>query len=548
MPKIHIYENDQTSPGTPDSYSNYKVLITGIMPNASSTTNASVKPDANGVYEFNNKQDFINTIGTAGPELDTYYDEGNTHYGNQMAYELLNLGYSIIYKPIGTSGNKSAILEMNDAKFWEIFKDKANYDFRFVTHGLLKSGTPSPAYLNNKARLEELADAQSKLDDIAGVDAETEYSKIYGVIAEEFGFSASEISEDNFNSLSLMYKGLAYRTGDSTYAIYTTFTEACTGVAAETSQCKTDIEAYESQSLVNDAVINSINSYIAELANYEADSNSTGRGDCVALLELDENSYNNYTTSENAVTQIITAANKLSTAIGTYGTYCTVTVPSVTYNMSDDTRFDNNKTFPGAFHYLACFMNSLRSGFKEWYAAAGYSRGVSNYAIASTTVKLGEIAINALEPRNSDSETDIKISCNVIANFRGSYYLWGNRTAHLLGKQADGADLVAKHFLNIRQLCTTVKKQLYIACRRFTFDPNSDALWVNFVNAIKPTLEEMKADQGIRDYKVLKVYEENPKKATLKAKIRIIPIEAVEDFDIEVRLEDTFGETTVVAD
>ena len=35
-------------------------------------------------------------------------------------------------------------------------------------------------------------------------------------------------------------------------------------------------------------------------------------------------------------------------------------------------------------------------------------------------------------------------------------------------------------------------------------------------------------------------------KATLKAKIRIIPIEAVEDFDLEISLEDSFGETTAV--
>ena len=56
----------------------------------------------------------------------------------------------------------------------------------------------------------------------------------------------------------------------------------------------------------------------------------------------------------------------------------------------------------------------------------------------------------------------------------------------------------------------------------------------------------MKADQGIRDYKIVKVREANPKKATLKAKIRIIPIEAVEDFDLEVSLEDSFGETAAV--
>ncbi len=157
---------------------------------------------------------------------------------------------------------------------------------------------------------------------------------------------------------------------------------------------------------------------------------------------------------------------------------------------------------------------------------------------------MGEIAINALEPRNIASKNDPKFACNVIANFRGSYYLWGNRTAHNLGDKnsPDKGDLVASHFLNIRHLCITLKKQLYTACRSFTFSPNSDTLWFNFINAIRPTLESMKIDQGIRDYKIIKLY--TPAKATLKAKIRIIPIEAVEDFDLEISLEDSFGETS----
>ena len=118
--------------------------------------------------------------------------------------------------------------------------------------------------------------------------------------------------------------------------------------------------------------------------------------------------------------------------------------------------------------------------------------------------------------------------------------LWGNRTAHAL----DDKDLIASHFLNIRQLCSSLKKQIYVACRRFTFDPNSDVLWINFCNAIKPILEKMKADQGLKDYAIEKLA---GRKAELKARIRIIPIEAVEDFDIEISLEDNFGETTATA-
>jgi hypothetical protein len=47
----------------------------------------------------------------------------------------------------------------------------------------------------------------------------------------------------------------------------------------------------------------------------------------------------------------------------------------------------------------------------------------------------------------------------------------------------------------------------------------------------------MKADQGIKGYKITKVM--NNQKALLTANIRIVPIEAVEDFDISIYLEDS---------
>ena len=52
----------------------------------------------------------------------------------------------------------------------------------------------------------------------------------------------------------------------------------------------------------------------------------------------------------------------------------------------------------------------------------------------------------------------------------------------------------------------------------------------------------MKGNEGIFDYKIIKV--STAQKAKLKAKVRIIPIEAVEDFDVTITLEDSFGATT----
>ena len=194
-------------------------------------------------------------------------------------------------------------------------------------------------------------------------------------------------------------------------------------------------------------------------------------------------------------------------------------------------------TFPASFHYLACAAKAAEN-YNEWYAVAGYTRGVSSYSINSVGCKFGEEAVQALEPRYQ--KNGLSVAVNLIIKVKNNYYLWGNRTAHKLGVQNnDDGDLVASHFLNIRQLCSSIKKQVYISCRKFTFDPNSDILWINFCNAIRPLLEKMKGDQGIQDYKFIKV--KTAQKATLKAIIRIIPIEAVEDFDISLTLEDSFS-------
>jgi hypothetical protein len=56
----------------------------------------------------------------------------------------------------------------------------------------------------------------------------------------------------------------------------------------------------------------------------------------------------------------------------------------------------------------------------------------------------------------------------------------------------------------------------------------------------------MKADQGIADYKFIKVA--SNRKAFLSAIVRIVPIEAVEDFDISIYLEDSLAGTIVNAD
>ena len=557
MPKILIKEFDGTAAGTSINYANYAVAIAGFTSKTPSDSD-KIRADANGIYEFSSAGDFESIIGLVAPEKTLTSGAGDKtiyHYGNQMAYELLKLGYSIVYKPI------TSINDLGEETFWEPLRDKSSYDFRFITHGLLRSNdlTTDSTAIALTNRLAELKTAKEWLEKQFNVtiDSETD-TRTEAITAVENAYTELISAEDP----KLKHPGFYIRNaaGELTDTYYETAVQAFNGVEIELyGSDEAGIEGLEktyedyTAEIVTASLIENANGCIADIAKYTSDdatSDLPGRGDCIALIELDERAYVNENSPKKPEILIVDAINEVNCITSSNGRFCAITVPSVYYNMVDNSNFGNNKKFPGAFHYLACFINSLGAGFREWYAAAGYTRGVSSYTIDRTSVKLGEIAINALEPRylvDDENKSQPKFACNVIAYFRGSYYLWGNRTAHLLGKEnTEKGDLTASSFLNIRQLCCTIKKQLYAACRAFTFDPNSDTLWINFVNAIRPTLETMKADQGIRDYRIIK--EQTPTKATLRAKIRIIPIEAVEDFDLEVRLEDSFGEAMVVTE
>jgi hypothetical protein len=578
MPKILINEVDLTSPGTPGRYGNFSVLIAGYAGEPKTSVDERQKPDENGVYEFSSAQAFEDTIGLADVKKIEKDKDGNEiaikteySYGNRMAYELLNLGYPVIYKVI------ESVREMTDENFWAIFKDKASYDFRFVSHGLLEARY-DPAYeilCNKRNAMEEDLKALKDIEVAAGIFDDPDTFTMQQLKACDEAFAEKLAENPNFGHFSNVRDASTNPDGiyEVAYRVYHvaagfTLPEGITdlsslteedlkkvgkkdtvdgGIYGELNSVKESLKEKDAESFTV-GLFNEINGNIARLASYRANDDGIdmpaycdGRGDCIALIELDENAYVRTETKERPETLIIKGIQNMSSSIGEEGAFCAMTVPSVYYKMSND-----KVKFPGAFHYLTCFMNSISSGFAEWYAAAGYNRGVSSYFIDHTSVKLGEIAINALEPRylvDDPQKVQPPFACNVIANFRGSYYLWGNRTAALLNSKAGGGDLTAQHFLNVRQLCATLKKQVYVTCRRFTFDPNSDTLWFNFVNAITPTLDAMKADQGIRDYKIVKIFTD--KKATLKARIRIIPIEAVEDFDITIALEDSFGGVAV---
>jgi hypothetical protein len=193
---------------------------------------------------------------------------------------------------------------------------------------------------------------------------------------------------------------------------------------------------------------------------------------------------------------------------------------------------------PASFGYLFAYANSIVT-YPEWYAVAGSFRGIIK-ELTDVYYDYSSSEIEILQARGADGEVDLDdlgdnegCAINPIALVRPfGYIVWGNRTF----RENDGTT-VATSFLNVRNLVSAIKKALYNAARKYTFEQNSEILWINFQSQVTPLLDRMKSGNGILGYRFTKL--KTDKKARLKARLTIVPIEAVEDFQLEVELADS---------
>lgn len=184
-----------------------------------------------------------------------------------------------------------------------------------------------------------------------------------------------------------------------------------------------------------------------------------------------------------------------------------------------------NVTMPGSFGYLSALASSIQSN-PNYYAIAGVKRGNPSRLI-SLSVPVSNAEAESVQPEEG-------ISINPITNIKPyGLILWGNRT--LYDSTLDGG-LKASSFLNVRQLANDIKRTMFVTSRELTFEQNSDILWINFKSKINPLLDQMVANGGIAGYEWKRI--PTVKKATLKAKLMVYAIEAVENFDLTLDISD----------
>lgn len=257
------------------------------------------------------------------------------------------------------------------------------------------------------------------------------------------------------------------------------------------------------------------------------------RGDCVALIDHPDNvdmtlsgddSY--FKLFQDAFKDDINAA------------YCAAFTPWININYTTY-KYDGGKktvtsnftSMPPSFAYLSALANSMKTN-ASWLAVAGASRGQIPNLYSEKPLNINKILTNAVAENTYQQRNAVSI--NAITNIKPfGNRIWGNRT---LKNNANEGNLTATSFLNIRNMISDVKKVVYSACKRYTFEQNNDVLWVNFKAAVEPTLNKMKTGAGLSGYKIIQGT--TTEKAKLVATIKLYPLYAVEDFEITVEMLD----------
>lgn len=571
MPSINIYERDLTSPYSVDTtpnivyipgYANIGPIDTPVLCN---TLSEFYSIFGSVPYKFKEAQDYpIVEITNSDKTKKTYkftdtakpvssmYQVDDFEKSFILAAELLSKNLPVLYERV-TSG-KVARASYKDSN-WGTFTAKDIYSGRVGTliSVMIKSVNTAEKHYQLTIKLaasnelgvsEKVEDFDFVLDETKANSSKIYYKYITSDIIDidwpKSGVTGTPSGFEDIQTLGLP-SNVDYKTADefNVTDIYKAFIESC---EVENSKLYNLIDKGEYQikfltlgaypSFEFGLAEKKENTEIIETYNVFVNLIETAakRGDCIALVDHTNKSTRTLQTTAGSVYSSLSAYVKNSLTITRKGgdsedgyTYGAMFTPYATYRLS--TQNNEQYILPASFGYLSAFAASTQTN-PNWYAVAGVSRGVPSGLIGLSQNITNAIA-DLYQPRNN-------VAINCITNIKPyGYTIWGNRT--LKNNSADG-DLKALSFLNIRVLTCDLKKTLYQACKRYTFENNTDITWLNFKSQIEPVLAKMLSGNGIASYQIIKVA--TTKKATIEAIIRLVPIEPVEDWFITIELTD----------
>lgn len=564
MPSINIYERDLTSPYSVDTtpnvvyipgYANIGPIDTPVLCNTLSEFYSifGSKP-----YKFKTAQGYPEIKEGSSPNERTYKfstaaapasslcQVGESEGSFIIAAELLSKSLPVLFERVTSGEIARASYKDNQ---WGTFTAKDIYSGRVGTliSVMLKSvNTDEKHYqltiklaASNELGISEKVEVFDFVLDETKANSSKIYYKYIASDIIDIEWKAESTPSVEFTKTLSLPSDINYETSDefNVTDIYKAFMNSC---EAENSKLYTLMDKGEYQ--IKFLTLGAYPSFefgldktgTGSIETYNIFDNlietAAKRGDCIALVDHTNNPTRTLQTTAGSVYANLSAYVKNSLTITRKGgdsedgyTYGAMFTPYAIYKLS--TQNNTQHTLPASFGYLSAFAASTQTN-PNWYAVAGVSRGIPSGLIGLSQNITNTIA-DLYQPRNN-------VAINCITNIKPyGYTIWGNRT--LKNNSADG-DLKALSFLNIRVLTCDLKKTLYQACKRYTFENNTDITWLNFKSQIEPVLAKMLSGNGIASYQIIKVA--TTKKATIEAIIRLVPIEPVEDWFITIELTD----------
>jgi len=155
-----------------------------------------------------------------------------------------------------------------------------------------------------------------------------------------------------------------------------------------------------------------------------------------------------------------------------------------------------------------------------WFATAGYNRGLVN--CKRTRIVLDQESRDLLYPAR----------INPIATFSDvGTVIWGNRNLQLRDS--------ALNRLNIRRLLLQARKLIISVSNRLLFDPNDSAVRSQFLSLVNPILDNIRKERGLSDFRIKLDPVSDSDRNTMKGKIHLKPIDALEFIDLEFNITPT---------
>lgn len=131
---------------------------------------------------------------------------------------------------------------------------------------------------------------------------------------------------------------------------------------------------------------------------------------------------------------------------------------------------------------IAGLCANVDNNFDPWISPGGYTRG-----------KIRNVVSLAFNPNKTSRDNLYKVGINPVVTFRtDGTVLYGDKT--LQGKNS------AFSQIGIRRLFIMLQKATTQAAKYYLFEQNNDFTRANFVNMVKPYMEEVKGRGGVEDF------------------------------------------------